>query len=117
MFFAYPLFKDSKKTENGPWDKQYCSGKLIHFANTTGGAICRIFMKWQLICACRKKDLYLWKIMHLWLAQTVASLESGSDTSPTRATFQKKGSTLISVSVLKEKTAKHPTANRRACRR
>jgi hypothetical protein len=55
--------------------------------------------------------------MHLWLAQTVASLESGSDTSPTRTTFQKKGSTLISVSVLKEKTAKHPTANRRACRR
>ena len=91
--------------------------KLIRFANTTGGAICRIFMKWQLICACRKKDLYLWKIMHLWLAQTVASLESGSDTFPTRTTFQKKRSTLISVSFLKEKTAKHPTANRRACRR
>jgi len=58
MFFAYPLFKDSKKTENGPWDKQYCSGNLIPFPNTTGGEICRIFMKWQLICACRKNDPY-----------------------------------------------------------
>ena len=37
MFFAYPLFKDSKKTENGPWDKQYCSGKLIALTNTTVG--------------------------------------------------------------------------------
>ena len=33
MFFATPLFKDSKKTENGPKDK-YRSGALIHFTNT-----------------------------------------------------------------------------------
>jgi hypothetical protein len=55
--FCKSMFEDSKKTENGPEDK-YCSGALRLFTNTTGGAICRIIMKWQLTCACKKKDLY-----------------------------------------------------------
>jgi hypothetical protein len=93
MVFAYPFVKSKK---NG-------SDKLICFTNTTGSAICRIFMKWQLICACRKNDPYLWKIMHTWLAQTAAGLESGNGSFHTRTTSQIKGPALISLSFLREK--------------
>lgn len=57
MFFAVPSIQDPKITENRP-ENQSCSGALILFTNTTGGTICRIIMKWQLTCACKKKDLY-----------------------------------------------------------
>jgi hypothetical protein len=46
MFFALAPYLKLEKAENGPWDKQYCSGNLMPFTNTTGGEICRIFMKW-----------------------------------------------------------------------
>lgn len=106
MFFAYPFVKTKK---NG-------SDKLIRFTNTKGSAICRIFMKWQLICSCRKNDPYLWKIMHTWLAQTAADLESGNGSSHIRTTSQKKGSALISGSFLGEQLIINPTPNRLACR-
>lgn len=106
MFFAYPFVKTKK---NG-------SEKLLRFTNTKGSAICRIFMKWQLICSCRKNDPYLWKIMHTWLAQTAAGLESENGSSHIRTTSQKKGSALISGSFLGEQLIINPTPNRLACR-